>query len=323
LNSGFFAYVLKNGEIESKTALFCPKISFWGVFFPYFCCRCFKYINYFTSIIKTTMLRKLAYLLSLLMVVALVSCGGKKDEEAEEEGEDAEETTVTKTAVDMANGAVINGTITIDGAAPAAKAIKMDADPVCKSAHSTPQMDDFWVVDANGGVANAFVYVKDGLGGKEFEPLAQEVTLDQRGCVYIPRVAGVTVGASVKFTNSDQTLHNIHSFAEKNGQFNEGQPAGAAPAVKKDEFSKPEIMIPVKCDVHGWMKSYVGVLSHPFFAVTGPDGKFEIKGLPAGEYTLAVWHESSKGTPAGVTSEMKITVAAKETKTADMKVKPE
>ncbi len=268
------------------------------------------------------MLRKLAYLLSLLAVVALVSCGGKKDEEAEDE-EDGGEAVAAVATVDMANGAIVSGTITLDGSAPAAKQIKMDADPVCKSAHSTPQMDDFWMVSAEGGVANAFVYVKDGLGGKEYAPLVNEVTLDQKGCMYYPRVAGVTVGASVKIHNSDQTLHNIHSFAEKNGQFNEGQPAGAPESIKKEEFSKPEIMIPIKCDVHGWMKTYVGVLNHPFHAVTGPDGKFEIKGLPAGEYTLAVWHESSKGTPAGVTSEMKVTVAAKEAKTADMKVKPE
>lgn len=270
------------------------------------------------------MLRKLAYLLSLLMVVALVSCGGKKDQEAEEEGgEEGGEAAATLLKVDMATGATVSGTITLDGAAPEAKQIKMDADPVCKSAHSTPQMDDFWMVDANGGVANAFVYVKDGLGGKEYEALTPEIKLDQHGCMYSPRVAGVTVGATVKIHNSDQTLHNIHSFAEKNSAFNEGQPAGSPESTKKEEFSKPEIMIPIKCDVHGWMKSYVGVLSHPFFAVTGPDGKFEIKGLPAGEYTLAVWHESSKGTPAGVTSEMKVTVAAKEAKTADMKVKPE
>jgi plastocyanin len=271
------------------------------------------------------MLRKLAYLLSLLMVVALVSCGGKKDEEAEDEGgeEGGETPAATLLKADMATGATLSGTITLDGSAPAAKAIKMDADPVCKSAHSTPQMDDFWMVSAEGGVANAFVYVKDGLGGKEYEPLAAEVSLDQKGCMYYPRVSGVTVGATVKITNSDQTLHNIHSFAEKNGQFNEGQPAGAPESIKKEEFSKPEIMIPIKCDVHGWMKTYVGVLNHPFHAVTGPDGKFEIKGLPAGDYTLAVWHESSKGTPAGVTSEMKVTVAAKEAKTADMKVKPE
>ncbi len=268
------------------------------------------------------MLRKLAYLLSLLAVVALVSCGGKKEDDPDPDAEDPDATPIAQT-VDMANGAIVSGTITLDGSATAAKQIKMDADPVCKSAHSTPQMDDFWMVSAEGGVANAFVYVKDGLGGKEYAPLVNEVTLDQKGCMYYPRVAGVTVGATVKITNSDQTLHNIHSFAEKNGQFNEGQPAGAPESIKKEEFSKPEIMIPIKCDVHGWMKTYVGVLNHPFHAVTGPDGKFEIKGLPAGEYTLAVWHESSKGTPAGVTSEMKVTVAAKEAKTADMKVKPE
>lgn len=269
------------------------------------------------------MIKRLAQLASLLAIVALIGCGGGKKEEDEEAGEEGggAAPAAAMATVDMANGATITGMITIDGSAPAAKAIKMDADPVCKSAHSTPQMDDFWIVDGNGGVANALVYLKGNLG--TYAPTVNEIELDQKGCIYHPRVSAIVAGASVKIHNSDQTLHNIHSFAEKNAQFNEGQPAGAPANVKKDEFSKPEIMIPIKCDVHGWMKSYIGVLSHPFFAVTGPDGKFEIKGVPAGEYTLAVWHESSKGTGAGVQTEQKITIAAKESKAADMKIKPE
>jgi hypothetical protein len=268
------------------------------------------------------MIRKLSQLLSLLVVVALIGCGGKKseDEEEGEKGGEAPATPVTK--VDMANGATISGKVSIDGTAPAATTIKMDADPVCKSAHSTPQMDDFWMVDKDGGVANAFVYIKDGLGGKTYDP-GPEASLDQKGCMYHPRVQGIVAGTSIKVTNSDQTLHNIHSFAEKNTPFNEGQPAGTPANSKKDEFSKPEIMIPVKCDVHGWMKSYIGVLTHPFFAVTGADGKYEIKGVPAGDYTLTAWHETTKGIAAGVQVDQKVTVAAKDAKTVDFKIKPE
>lgn len=276
----------------------------------------------------TTALRKLSYILSLLLVVGLIGCGGKKsDEEAlDEEGDGTEEVTDGGGAlatVDMANGATISGMVKLDGTAPASKTIKMDADPVCKSAHSTPVMEDFWVVDANGGVANTFVYVKEGPGvsGKQYAAGSGH-TLDQKGCVYVPRVSGIVAGTKVTITNSDQTLHNVHSFPSKNTAFNEGQPAGAPAKEKTEEFSKPEVMIPIKCDVHGWMKSYVGVLSHPFFAVTGADGKYEIKGVPAGDYTVTAWHETSKGDAAGMTVDQKVTVAAKEAKTVDFMIKP-
>jgi hypothetical protein len=271
-------------------------------------------------------LQRLSYLLSLLLVVSLISCGGKKAEddpyaEGEGEGEAGETATSAKSTVDMANGATITGMVKLDGTAPASKTIKMDADPVCKSSHSTPVMEDFWVVDAAGGVANTFVYVREGLGGKEYEGTA-DLTLDQKGCMYSPRVSCVVVGRKVTISNSDQTLHNVHSFPSKNTSFNEGQPAGSPAKEKTEEFSKPEIMIPIKCDVHGWMKSYVGVLPHPFFAVTGADGKYTIPGVPAGDYTVTAWHETSKGDATGVTVDQKVTVAAKESKTVDFMIKP-
>lgn len=275
----------------------------------------------------STVLRKLSYLLSLMIVVGLISCGGKKNEDADADadadgdGTTEEPTTGAKKTVDMANGATISGLVKLDGTAPASKTIKMDADPVCKSAHSTPVMEDFWVVDASGGVANTFVYVREGLGGDEYEA-GSGLTLDQKGCMYHPRVAGVVAGSKVTITNSDQTLHNVHAFPSKNSAFNEGQPAGSPAKEKTEEFSKAEVMIPIKCDVHGWMKSYVGVLPHPFFAVTGADGKYEIKGVPAGEYTVTAWHETSKGDAAGVTVDQKVTVAAKEAKTVDFMIKP-
>lgn len=259
-----------------------------------------------------------------MLVVGLISCGGKKADDDpyadDADAGDGEPTTTTAT-VDPATAGTITGMVKLDGAAPAAKTIKMDADPVCKSAHSTPVMEDFWVVDANGGVANTFVYVREGLGGAEYAG-TQDLTLDQKGCMYIPRVAGVTVGRKVTITNSDQTLHNVHSFPTTNTQFNEGQPGGAPPKEKTEEFSKPEVMIPIKCDVHGWMKSYVGVLPHPFFAVSGPDGKYTIANVPPGTYTVTAWHETSKGDAAGVTADQQVTLAAKESKTVDFMLKP-
>ncbi len=273
----------------------------------------------------TTTLRKLSYFLSLLAVVAIIGCGKKeKDQYADDEtdggGEKTESTAMA--TVDMANGATINGKVILDGGTPmpVPTAIKMDADPVCKAAHSAAQMDNFWMVDAGGGVQYAFVYIKDGLGGKQYAP-SSDASLEQKGCMYSPRVQGVVVGTKVKITNDDKTLHNVHAFGEKNEQFNEGQPAGS-PA-KEKVLDKAEVMIPFKCDVHGWMKSYVGVLTHPFFAVTGADGSYSIKGVPAGSYTVTCWHESSKGTAAGVTADQQVTLAAKETKAVDFKVKAE
>jgi plastocyanin len=264
-------------------------------------------------------LRRLSYFLLLLLVVALISCvGKKKEEEEEEEGEKAAPAAGTAT-VDMANGATIMGTVKLDGAAPANKPIKMDADPVCKAAHPTGAMEDHWMIGSGNEVANTFVYIKDGLGGKTYAAPATEITLNQKGCEYEPHVFGVMTGQKIKIVNSDQTLHNIHAHGEKNDQFNEGQPAGS-PA-KERTLDKVEVMIPIKCDVHGWMNCYAGVLNHPFFAVTGKDGKYNIPGVPPGEYTITAWHETLDG--KGETVDQKVTVAAKDSKTADFTLKPQ
>jgi plastocyanin len=268
---------------------------------------------------STNILRKLSTMLSLMLVVVLISCGGKKKEDDDETEGDKTAATGAAATVDMANGATISGTVKLDGAAPANKPIKMEADPVCKSAHPTGAMEDHWMVGAGGEVANAFVYIKDGLGGKNYAAPANAIVLDQHGCQYEPHVFGVMVGQTIQIKNSDQTLHNIHAHGEKNDQFNEGQPAGSP--VKERKLDKPEVMIPIKCDVHGWMNCYAGVLNHPFFAVTGKDGKYSIPGVPAGEYTVTAWHETTAGTEAGVTADQKVTVAAKDTKTVDFSLK--
>lgn len=265
----------------------------------------------------TNTLRKLSYILSLFLVVALISCGGKKTEEDEDEETGSDKPAAGGAVVDMANGATITGTVKLEGTAPANKPIKMEADPVCKSAHATGVMEDHWIVGGAGEVANTFVYIKDGLGGKSYASTGGDVTLDQKGCQYEPHVFGVMIGQKVKIINSDKTLHNVHAHGEKNEQFNEGQPAGSA--AKEKTMDKVEVMVPIKCDVHGWMNCYAGVLNHPFFAVTGKDGKFEIKGVPPGEYTVTAWHETLDG--KGESVDMKVTVAAKDSKTQDFTLK--
>jgi plastocyanin len=265
-------------------------------------------------------MRQLGYMLSLIMVVGLVSCGGKKDEDEDQGGDKSGENAAPATVatVDMANGATINGTVKLDGAAPVGKVINMAGDSYCSKSHSAPVMDAQWV-STNGTLSNAFVYVKDGLGGKTYAAPTTPVNLTQHGCMYEPHVFGVMIGQTLHVDNQDQTLHNIHSHATNNDQFNEAQPNGT-PA-KEYKLTKQEVMVPIKCDVHSWMSSYGGVLPHPFFAVTGADGKYEIKGVPAGDYTVECWHESTKMDGTGVTQDQKVTVAAKDTKTVDFSLK--
>jgi plastocyanin len=144
-------------------------------------------------------------------------------------------------------------------------------------------------VTENGGLGNVLVYVKDGLGGYYFEPPSQPVRLDQKGCRYEPHVFGVQVGQNIEFVNSDATAHNVHALPNANAEFNFSQQI----QTQKNSrfFSKPEVMVRIKCDMHNWMSAYAGVLEHPYFSVTKPGGEFELANLPAGSYTVEAWHE--------------------------------
>jgi plastocyanin len=186
----------------------------------------------------------------------------------------------------------------------------MQTDEACLAGDSPNPVNNAILVSASGGVQNAFVYVKAGLDPEySFKVPAEPAVLDQKGCIYTPRVVGVMTGQPLDVVNSDQTLHNVHALPRENQEFNQGQRLKGERMTKS--FSVPEVMVRFKCDVHGWMAAYVGVMAHPFFAVTDADGRYEIKGLPPGEYTLAIWHEKLG------TQEQKITVGAKQTQTAD------
>ena len=136
---------------------------------------------------------------------------------------------------------------------------------------------------------NVFVYVKDGLGNYAFDVPTQPATIDQKDCRYHPHVFGMRVGQPLEIINSDPTLHNIHALPKSNQEFNTGQPIQGMKTTHT--FTAKEVMVPFKCDVHGWMNAYVGVVNHPYFAVTDKDGKFELKGVPPGTYTIEAWHE--------------------------------
>jgi plastocyanin len=182
---------------------------------------------------------------------------------------------------------VVTGKISFDGAPPERTPVRMAADPQCKPGEES--LSEATVVGPDMGIKNVFVYIKDGLGTRVYETPATPIVLDQQGCRYEPHVFGVHVGQPVEVRNSDSTLHNVHAIPKTNDEFNFGQQPSTPPVTRT--FDTPEIGVSFRCDVHGWMRAYANVVTHPFFAVTKEDGTFEIKGLPAGTYTIEAWHE--------------------------------
>src|SRR6266852_1184949 len=247
-------------------------------------------------------------LAALLGVVLLAGCG-KKEGTEEQPAATPRAAAPAATPIDPATAASVSGTVKLDGEAPKAAKIDMSQDPACKGMNMAEN-----VMASGGHLSNVFVYVKEGLGNRTFDVPKEAITLDQSGCKYHPHVIGVMAGQTIKIVNSDPTTHNIHPTPKDNREWNESQAPQAAPLEKT--FAREEIMLPVKCNQHPWMRMFVSVTKSPFFAVTGPDGKFEIKGLPPGDYTLAFVHEKLGE------QDQKVTLAAKDSKTVDVSFKP-
>jgi hypothetical protein len=192
--------------------------------------------------------------------------------------------------VDPATAATVHGKIAYHGPKPAKERISMDAEAACEQAHAGhPVYDESISVGKDGALANAFVYIQSGLEGKTFEPVKTAVTLDQHGCMFVPRIIALRAAQPLEVKNSDPVSHNIHPMPKNNREWNEQQSPGTPDAEHK--FARREVMIPVKCNVHSWMHAYIGVMEHPYFAVTQADGSFNLPNLPPGDYTVAVWHE--------------------------------
>jgi plastocyanin len=186
---------------------------------------------------------------------------------------------------------IVRGKVSFQGEAPRRRKVDMGSDPTCHTLHpNEAPRDESVIVGEKGELANVFVWISKGLEGKKFEPPKEPAELDQKGCTYVPHVLGLQVGQKLIVRNTDPVTHNVHSFAKKNKAFNQSQQSGGKDI--EQVFDKEEVLMQLKCDIHGWMSTYVGVVEHPFFAVSAADGSFQIQGLPPGEYTLSAKHET-------------------------------
>jgi len=232
------------------------------------------------------MLCKKLLISSMGLVLALAAgCGGGDTGEAPEEAAAPE----SYFEVDPATAATVTGKVNFEGDPPKMPPINMSAEPDCAQLHDHAPPARVVEVNDNGTLKNVFLWVKAGLEGKKFKPDANPGILDQKGCIYRPHVVALRAGQPIRVTNSDPTTHNVHPLPKVNREWNKSQSPGA-PAIER-VFARQEIMIPVKCNIHPWMRSYISVVDHPFYAVTAEDGSFTIEGLPPGSYTIEAIHE--------------------------------
>jgi plastocyanin len=215
--------------------------------------------------------------------------------------------------VDAGTAGSVSGTVRLLGSPPNRREINMAAVPNCSKQHSSPALTEEVVPGKDGTLQNVIVYLKGDFSKYSFEVPHSPASLDQNGCIYKPHVLALMVGQLLEATNSDQATHNIHSLAKANRPRNDSQSPGAKPIFQS--FSRQEIAIQVKCNVHPWMKAYVAVLSNPYFQVTGEDGSFEIKNVPPGKYEVSAWHELYGA------SEETVTIGPQESKTVTIAFK--
>jgi carboxypeptidase family protein len=227
-----------------------------------------------------------------------IACGG---------GSTAQQPPPPPPPFDPSTAGSISGTVKLEGTPPPAEVIRLDADPKCvTAAQGEERRTEDYVVGSDNEVQNVFVYVKEGLPQRLYPVPTGPVVLDQQKCRYIPRVMGVQVGQPFVIQNSDPFMHNIHAEGAVNQPFDLAEPLQGIRMTKT--FATREVMVPIKCNVHAWMHAFVGVVEHPFFAVSNGSGQFSILQLPPGTYTLEAWHERLG------TATQQVTVGPKEAK---------
>ncbi len=221
---------------------------------------------------------------TIAMACILLAAAGCRKPASPEKGSAAKLTTI-----DWKTAGTIEGTIHFTGPLPKPATIDMSQDPVCSMSNGS-KLTKQYVVN-NGGLGNVFVWIKSGLEGKQYPTPTAPVVVNQKGCRYIPHVIAAMVGQPVQFDNGDATMHNIHIVPAVAGNptvnISEAPNASAAPRI----FPKPELMMAVRCNDHPWMEAYLNIAANPFFAVSGPEGHFTIRGVPPGTYTLGADQE--------------------------------
>jgi hypothetical protein len=261
----------------------------------------------FVIFVNIMQLRYFRLFAATVVTLAAAACGGSEPAPA------AKTPPPNALRVDAAKAGTLTGRVLLDGPAPPNPPIKMSADPACLQANPNGARFETYAV-TDGGLDNVFVYVKDGLGNYYFDTPTDVVKLDQHACQYMPHVFGIRVGQPLEIVNSDSTLHNVHAIPRSNQEFNFPQQIQGMKNQKT--FTGPEVMVPFKCDVHGWMNAFAGVLDHPYFAVTTGGGRFELKNVPAGTYTIEAWHERLGR------QTQQVTIGEKETKDVSLTFRP-
>jgi hypothetical protein len=182
----------------------------------------------------------------------------------------------------------IKGTISFVGTPQEPRRLDTSADPICEQVN--PGQTDEWYVVTNQKLANVVVYIRgESLNGYSFTAPSNEVTLEHKGCRYVPHVLGVQTQQTVRVLNNDPTTQNTHATPKNNPDWNQSQPAAAAALELR--FASPEMFVPMKDNQHPWEHAYIGVFPHPFFSVSNTDGSYEISGIPPGQYVVVAWHE--------------------------------
>ncbi|MEE8348263.1 MAG: carboxypeptidase regulatory-like domain-containing protein [Acidobacteriota bacterium] len=227
--------------------------------------------------------------MALFLVGVTAACGGGGESASEATGEEAPAAEASAgVAPDLSQAGSVTGKVSFDGEAPRMARIRMGAEPTCDDKHGEPVYSSDVIVNDNGTLKNALVWIKGGMEPYSFQAPSEPAVLNQDGCLYIPHVLGVQVGQDIQMQNSDSATHNIHPLPDNNREWNISQSSGQE---MTRSFPRTEVAIPVKCNIHPWMKAYIAVVPHPYFAVTGDDGSFALNDLPPGDYTIEVWHE--------------------------------
>jgi hypothetical protein len=212
-----------------------------------------------------------------------------------------------------ASRASVSGVVKLLGDPPKPTPINMAKEPTCAKMHVPPATTEDVVTGPGGTLSHVIVYISEGAPDQDAAP-QEPVTITQKGCTYIPHVIAMQANQKLQVVNADSTSHNIHPLPVNNREWNRSQPPGQPPF--EESFARDEVAIPVKCNVHPWMRAYIAVFHHPWFAVTGPAGSFELKNLPAGNYTVQAWHEKY-----GTLTE-KVTIGANDAKRLEFTFKP-